>query len=93
ARFCEGEEYAASTLRWYSSRLGRAGQEEGEADEDGADASRGGGAIAMVRLGRLGGSEGIVVELGDARVRVPKGVDGETLREVLGAVLDVVGAT
>ena len=84
--FSAREGFAASTLRWWSSRLGR---------EKAAPAS-----VAMVQLVRVpsaaparpaGGA--VVVELLEARARitVEPGVDAATLRTVL-AALGVRGA-
>ncbi|MBX3246056.1 MAG: hypothetical protein KF901_02610 [Myxococcales bacterium] len=73
AEFCRGSDFAASTLRWYASRLGRSGELPT------ADTST---SVAMVKVGEVRTRERIVVEVDDLHVHVPDGVDAETLRTV-----------
>jgi transposase len=77
--YCRGRGFAASTLRWYSSRLG--------ASVDGVEPARE-PSTAMVRVGVARPRERIVVELDEVRVHVPEGVDAATLRTVLDVVLE-----
>jgi len=82
AEFSAGQGFAASTLRWWSSRLGR---------EAGGRA-----ATAMVRIAQLvrvpdavtARPSAVVIELLDAsaRITVETGVDRETLAAVLAAI-------
>ncbi len=85
--FCRGREFAASTLRWYSSRLGK--QPERRARSKGTAL-----ALTTMPLRRLPATvreESIVVELGGARIHVPNGVDAETLRLVLASLREAQG--
>jgi len=81
AEFCEGKEYAANTLRYWSSLLRRrlAGTES---------VSMRAGEVRIARVVRTGAETGsetpIVVELGGARVHVRRGFDAEVLRQVMG---------
>lgn len=72
--FCSGRDFAASTLRWYSSQLGAvAPQPEPQ--------------TAMIEVRREPARAGhVLVELGGARVHVPRGVDVETLSTVFDAL-------
>jgi hypothetical protein len=75
--FSDGRGFAPATLRWWSSRLGRA--RSGRAP------------IALARVvtrpSREGGGAGtIVVEVADALLRVPSGVAREDLMTVLDAL-------
>lgn len=83
--FCEGEEYTANGLRYWSSRLRRT---------DGGRAVNGDGGDKAVRIARLVRAPlaaepetAIVIEVGGARVGVRRGFDRSALREVL----DVLG--
>ena len=88
--FSAREGFAASTLRWWSSKLGR----------EKAAARPGSKSVGMVQLIRvpaapppLSSAGAVVVELLEARARitVEAGVDAATLRTVL-AALGVRGA-
>jgi transposase len=76
--FCRGRDFAASTLRWYSSRLGTS------VGEDAAAEPR----TAMVHVGAVRARERIVLEADGVRVHVPDGVDAATLRTVLDVLLE-----
>jgi len=83
--FSAGEGFAASTLRWWSSKLGR----------EKATAKPGSCSVGMVQLIRVPAAtdaprpaaKAVVVELLDARARitVEAGVDTATLKTVLAA--------
>ena len=83
--FSAREGFAASTLRWWSSKLAR----------DKAASRRNPSAVGMVQLIRVpavaeaprSGAKAVVVELLDARARitVEAGVDAATLKTVLAA--------
>jgi hypothetical protein len=85
--FCEGKEYTASGLRYWSSRLGRV-QEERKAQADAAPKE-----VRIARLVRTSvaaeAETPIVIEMGGARVGVRRGFDRGALR----AILDVLGGT
>lgn len=75
--YAEGRGFAGATLRWWSSRLGRHGTEAPPRE---------------VRLARVVRStapstpQGVIIEIGGARVLVPPGVDAATLTTVLAAL-------
>jgi len=77
--FASGRGYSASTLRWWSSRLGRAKEGVPRVAE-----------VRLARVVRVGSrataAEAIVIELGGARVAVPVGADEQTLTTVLNAL-------
>jgi hypothetical protein len=77
--YSRGRGFAASTLRWYSSRLGASVGAASPAQEP---------RTAMVRVGVVRSREPIVLEVDDVRVHVPEGVDAATLRTVLDALLE-----
>lgn len=88
--FSAGEGFAASTLRWWSSKLGR----------EKAAARPSSNAVGMVRLIRVPAAPparpaagAVVIDLVEARARitVEAGVDAGTLKTVL-AALGVRGA-
>jgi len=83
--FCEGKEYTASGLRYWSSRLGR-GQGERETRSEAAPRE-----VRIARLVRAPvaaeAETPIVIEMGGARVGVRRGFDRGALREIL----DVLG--
>lgn len=76
-QFCRGRGYAASTLRWYSSRLGQSVEEAEPAPK-----------TAMVHVGAVRPRERIVLEVEGVRVHVPDAVDAATLRTVLDVLLE-----
>jgi transposase len=77
--FCNGRGFKATTLRWYSSRLGASvGEVEGAAEPR----------TAMVYVGAVRARERIVFEAHGVRVQVPEGVDAATLRTVLDVLLE-----
>lgn len=87
AQFCEGREYRASTLRFYSSHLNRPNS-----------ASRGLRSSARVRLAKVQVDRTLkhdvpelVIELGSAKVIVSKGADTATLVMVLEAIGEIAG--
>jgi hypothetical protein len=76
--FAEGQEFSASALRYWKSRLHRL--------------ARAGNDVRIARVVRTGPDATvmdtpIVVELGHARIGIRRGFDAETLR----GVLDVLG--
>jgi hypothetical protein len=77
--FSRGRGFAASTLRWYSSRLG-ASVERAEAAAEPK--------TAMVRLGAVRSRERVMLEVDGVRVHVPDGVDAATLRTVLDVLFE-----
>lgn len=74
SEFCAGRGFAPSTLRWYSSQLGRV-----------APATEPRTAMLEVRRERSRSTD-VLVELGGAFVHVPRGVDVETLATVFDAL-------
>jgi hypothetical protein len=74
AQFCEGRDYAPSTLRWNSSRLGRPDSEAPKA------------AMIQVRREPPRVAPHVVIEIEDALVHVPAGVDSKTLATVFEAL-------
>jgi hypothetical protein len=77
--FCEGKDYAPSTLRFWASRLGSLQRREATPDIRIARVTR---APAVAEV-----DSPIVVELGRARVGVRRGFDPDVLRAVI-EVLD-----
>jgi hypothetical protein len=81
ATFCEGRDYSATTLYWWSSRLKR---------KSAPAKQRKRVPIARVVRTTIGGATSkptsIVVQLGHARVEVPAGADRATLSTVLDAL-------
>ena len=79
--FAAGKGFAGSSLRWWSSRLGR--------EEIGAAASRA-GSIAMARVVRMPSAPRetaeVTIAIGAARVVVGRGFDAGLLREVVAAL-------
>lgn len=73
AEFCRGKEFAASTLRWYSSRLGAELPDEGPT-------------MIQVQRAPAAADAVVVVELGGAVVRVPEGTSEATLAAVFSAL-------
>jgi len=70
--FAQGKGYEGSTLRWWSSRLGRAEQPR---------------FLRLVpKACAAPGKAGVVVEVGQARVRVEAGFDAKLLAEVVAAL-------
>jgi len=70
--FAQGKEYKGSTLRWWSSRLGRADQPR---------------FVRLVpKAAVVAVDAGMVVEVGRARVRVKAGFDTKLLAEVVAAL-------
>jgi hypothetical protein len=86
ARFCEGREFAAATLHWWSSELGQRTATNRPAASQAPRLAR------VVRVnaaaGVTAGPGPIVVEIAGARVVVVPGFD----RATLGAVVDVLAA-
>jgi hypothetical protein len=81
--YAQGQGYAASTLRWWASRLGRrVSTEPGEAKPKAAPRVR------MVRLvgAAKGASSSLTIRVGGAHVEVQAGFDRALLREVLYAL-------
>ena len=75
--FCEGKEYAPSTLRFWASRLGSLQRREATPDIRIARVTRSTApAVAEV-------DSPVVVELGRARVGVRRGFDPDVLRAVI----------
>ncbi len=77
AEFCRSREFAASTLRWYSSRLGADTPTET--------------APVMIQVRRAApvppaSAAAVVVEIGGAIVRVPEGANEATLAAVFAAL-------
>lgn len=79
--FCDGKEYTANGLRYWSSRLRKLAVEA--VGEGGTEAEE----VRMVRLVRAPTAAEdetpIVIEVGSLRVGVRRGFDREALREVL----------
>jgi hypothetical protein len=70
--FARGKGYEGSTLRWWSSRLGRAEKPR---------------FVQLVpKAGAAQVDAGVVVEVGHARIRVKAGFDTRLLAEVVGAL-------
>lgn len=76
AEFCRGRDFAASTLRWYSSQLGEIDDIE-ETTEP---------MFAKIQLRREPAPRVVIVELEGARVLVPEGADVDTLADVFDAL-------
>lgn len=74
AEFCRGRDFAASTLRWYSSRLRPRGEPEPKT-----------AMIAVVR-DAVRSRDSVLVELEGALVHVPTGADLATLATVFEAL-------
>jgi hypothetical protein len=76
-RFASGEDYAASTLRYWASRLRH-------------EASKGVATppipLARVELVSPARTTALVVEVGSARIAVPSGFDHRLLRDVVAAL-------
>jgi len=90
AEYCEGREYKANSLRYWSSRLRKVHGDEATQDK---------GAVQEIRMARLVRSRGaverqmpdeqetpIVIEVGSLRVGVRRGFDRGVLRDVLEAL-------
>lgn len=77
AEFARGRDFAASTLRWWSSQLGRVAEPEASSMT-----------VAMIRVQRDAPRDTAVavVELEDAVVRVARGADEATLAALFGAL-------
>ena len=91
AEFCEDRDYAASTLRWWSSRLARMRAERRRPTVRMARVLRASSSTAA-RPSAPASATGecpIVIELGGARVSVREGFDPATLA----SVLEVLAAT
>lgn len=71
--FCAGRGYAAKTLLWYSSRLGR-------------ETKKSRTAMVRVRRAEAPAPTPILVEVDGARVHVSTGADGATLTTVFEAL-------
>jgi hypothetical protein len=75
--YATGRGFAGATLRWWSSRLGRSAPDV---------------PLREVRLARVvrssapSAAQGVVIEIGSARILVPPGVDAATLTTVLAAL-------
>jgi hypothetical protein len=70
--FAQGKGYEGSTLRWWSSRLGRAAKPQ---------------FLQLVpKAGATQLDAGVVVEVGPARIRVNVGFDTRLLAEVVAAL-------
>jgi transposase len=82
-KYCAGREYSASTLLWWSSKLGRKGAVGGSRGE-----------VRFARVVQAASSETartLVVQVGGARVEVPCGTDQATLAAVFEALGISVG--
>lgn len=90
--FCEGREYTAANLLWWSSHFHRQGFPALAAAKEQVTLARVVRRAEGVREVTSGTSSSVVVELSGARVRVEAGADRTTVAMVL-EVLRSVGTT
>jgi hypothetical protein len=81
-KFCEGRDYAATRLYWWSSQL-KSSEGSGKRKP----------AVPMARVVRRGAAQAqprtpIVIQVGSARVEVPSDADRDTLSAVLQSLAD-----
>jgi hypothetical protein len=75
--FAQGQGFKATTLRWWSSQVGRRGQAVG---------SKAAPEVRMVRALVVAQHHPLLVRVGAAHVEVRRGFDGVLLREVVEAL-------
>ena len=82
AQFCEGREFSRSALHWWSGQL-----RTNQRSTSGARADQASPSVAMARVetGRAS-VEALTIEIGSARIVVPRGVDHATLACALRAL-------
>ena len=79
--FCEGKEFAAGGLRYWSSRLNRR-----EPEKSPARSVRVARVIRTVHATTTTVESTLVVEVGGARIQVRRGFDGQILRSIVDAL-------